>query len=112
MGQASGEALRVGGIGGGKHGGPGGHALVGQAEVHVVRGEQAKTAVMVLGVVPREEDVAVGPDVLNRAEPVRERRPVLQRLELRFGEWVVVGDVRAAMRLRDPQVGEQERDGL
>ena len=33
--------------------------------------QQPKTAVMVLGVVPGEEDVAVGPDVLDRAEPVR-----------------------------------------
>jgi hypothetical protein len=97
--EAAREALRVAGIGGGEHGGPGGHTLVGQAEVHVVRGEQAKTAVMVFDVVPREEDVAVGADILDRAEPFRERRPILRRLELRFREWVVVGDVGAASRL-------------
>src|SRR5437879_13803475 len=33
---------------------------------------------MVLGVVPREEDVAVGPRVLDRAEALRGRRPVLE----------------------------------
>jgi hypothetical protein len=86
--------------------------LLGQAVMHVGGRQQPKTAVMVLDVVPGEEDVAVGADVLDRAEPVRERRPVLQRLELRLRERVVVGDVGAAMRLRDPQVGEQERDGL
>lgn len=78
------------GIGGGKHGRPGRHALVGQAEVHVVRGEQAKTAVMVFDVVPAEEDVAVGADILDRAEPRWEVRPALQRLELRLRR-VVVG---------------------
>jgi hypothetical protein len=70
--------------------------------MHVVGRQQSKTAVMVLGVVPREKDVAVGPDVLDRAEPLWEGGPVLQRLELRFGEWVVVGDVKTAMGLHDP----------
>ena len=46
------EALWVGGVGGGEHGGPGGHALVGQAKVHIVRSEQAQAAVMVFDVVP------------------------------------------------------------
>src|SRR5712692_5354290 len=68
--------------------------------MHVGGRQQAKTAVMVLGVVPREEDVAVGPGVLDRAEPVRERRSVLQRLELRFGERVVVAATSAAERHR------------
>jgi hypothetical protein len=80
--------------------------------MHIVGRQQPKSAVMVLGVVPREEVVAVGAGVLDGAEPPWEGGPVLQRLELRFGEWVVVGDVGAAMRLRDPQVGEQQRDGL
>jgi len=67
---------------------------------------------MVLGVVPREENVAVGAGVLDRAEPFRERRPVLQRLELRFGEWVVVGNVGAAMRLRDPRSASRNATGF
>ena len=58
--EAAREAFRVDGIGGGEHGRPGRHALLGQAEVHVVRGEQAKTAVMMCDVVPGEKDVAVG----------------------------------------------------
>src|SRR5438552_1237016 len=36
--------------------------------------------------VPGEEDVGVSPSILDRAEPPRERRAVLQRLELRLGE--------------------------
>ena len=67
---------------------------------------------MVLGVVPGEEDVAVGAGVLDRAEARREVRPVLQRLELRLGERVVVGDVRPAVGLGDAQVGQQQRHGL
>ena len=74
------------GIDGGEHGRPGRDALLGQAEVHVVRGEQAKTAVMMGDVVPGEKDVAVGADTLDRAEPRREVRPVLQGLEFRFRE--------------------------
>jgi hypothetical protein len=96
----------VGGIGGGEHDGPGGHPLVGQAEVHVVRGEQAKTAVMVFDVVPREEDVALGPDILEGAEPLWEVGPVLEGLELSLGKGAVVGDMRPAVGLRHTEVGE------
>ena len=92
LGKATGEAFGVDGVGGGEHGRSGRHALVGQAKVHVVGGEQAQTAVMVFDVVPREEDVAVGPGVLDRPDPHREVRAVLQRLELRFREGVVVGE--------------------
>ena len=60
MGQTGGETLRVNGIGGGEHGRPGRHLLVGQAKVHVMRGEQAQAAVMMCDVVPREENVAMG----------------------------------------------------
>jgi hypothetical protein len=67
---------------------------------------------MVFGVVPREEDVAVSAGVLDGAKPHRERRAVFQCLELRFLERVVVGDMRPAVGLGDPQVGEQEGDGL
>jgi len=34
--------------------------------VHVTGGQQAKAGVMVLGVVPGEEDVTVGPGILKR----------------------------------------------
>jgi hypothetical protein len=72
------------------------HPLLGQDVMHVGRRQQAKARMMVLGVVPGEEDVTVTADVLDGAKPFRERRPVVQRLELRFGEWIVVGDVGPA----------------
>ena len=81
--------LGVGRIGRGEHAGALGHALLGQAEVHVVGREQAEAAVVMFGVVPGEEVLAVGTRVLDRAEAVRERRPVLERLELRFRKRVV-----------------------
>src|SRR3990172_6716551 len=102
--EAAREALRVCGMGRGEHGGRRGHALLGEAVVHIMGRQQSQAAVMMFDVVPGEEDVAVGAGVLDRAEPRRESRPVLQRLELRLRERVVVGDVRAGMGLRDPQV--------
>ena len=78
--------------------------LLGQAVMHVNGRQQAEAGMMVLSVVPGEEALAVRSGVLNRAEPLREVRAVLQRLELRLRERVVVGDVGAAMRPRDPQV--------
>src|SRR5215467_7321678 len=67
---------------------------------------------MMLGVVPEEERVAVHPGILNRAETRRECRAILERLELRFREWVVVRDMRPGVGLRHAEVGEQEGDGL
>ena len=65
--------------------------------------QKTEAGVMMLGVVPGEEDVAVGPSVLDRAESVGELRPVLQRLELGLRERVVVGHVRPGVRLGDPR---------
>ena len=61
-------------IGRREHGRSRANALLCQAMVHVGRCQQAETQVMVLGVVPRKEDVAVGSGVLNRAESLGERR--------------------------------------
>ena len=72
------------GMGGGEHTGSRGNALLGQAVVHISGRQQAEPRVMVLCVVPGEEDVAVRPGVLDRAETCRERWAVLERLELRF----------------------------
>jgi hypothetical protein len=82
VGRPGGESFRMGRVGRGEHGRPRRDALLGQSVMHVVGRQQSKTAVMVLGVVPREEDVAVGAGVLDRAEARREVRAVLQRLEL------------------------------
>src|SRR5262249_8179165 len=82
--RAGGEALRVRGVGRGEHSCARGEALRGPAVVDVGRRQQPKADVMMLGVVPGEEDMAVSPCVLDRAEARRERRAVLERLELRF----------------------------
>jgi hypothetical protein len=66
MGQAGGESLRMRGVGRGKHSRSRRYPLLGQAAMHVVGRQQPETAVMVLGVVPGEEDVAVGAAVLDR----------------------------------------------
>ena len=50
----------------GEHGRSCRNSLRGQAMVHVTGGQQAKAGVMVLGVVPGEEDVTVGPGILKR----------------------------------------------
>ena len=89
----AGEAFGVRGVGRGEHGRARRDALVGVAMVHVVGRQQAEAAVPVLGVVPGEERVAVGAGIVDRAEALREVRPVLQGLELRLREGVVVGDV-------------------
>ncbi len=83
------------GVGGVEHAG----ALLagdgGGAVVHVGGCVQAQPGVAMLVVVPAEEELAVPTGGLDRVEPVGEVWPVLQRLELRFAERVVVGDVRA-----------------
>jgi len=70
--------------------------------------EQPETAMVMFGIVSGEEDVPVGPRVLDRAEPAQERQPVLEGLELRLRERVVVGHVGARMRLAHAQIGQQE----
>ena len=56
--------------------------------------------------------LAVGAGVLDAAEALREVGAVLERLELRLGVGVVVGDVRPAVGLGDAQIGEQGGDRL
>ena len=71
-------------MGPGEHGRPRSNARLGQPVTHVKRCQQTKAGMMVLGVVPGEEDMTVCPRVLDRAETLREIRPVLERLELRL----------------------------
>jgi hypothetical protein len=46
------------------------------------------------------------------AEAIGKLRPVLHRLELRFGERVVVRDVGTAVRFDNTKIGEQQRHRL
>jgi hypothetical protein len=66
----------------------------------------------VLVVVVSEEHLAEGAGAGQGSELARKGRAVLERLELRFAERIVVGDVRAGMALADVQVGKQHGDRL
>ncbi len=66
----------------------------------------------VLGFVPAEERSAVPPSVLDGPEALRKTGLILQGLEVRFGERVVVGGVQPRERLGDPQIRQQQGDGL
>src|SRR6188472_3712677 len=80
--------------------------------VHVGGNVQAQPSMAMFVVVPAEEGLAVPTGGLDRVEPVGEIGPILQCLELRLAERVVVGHVRARVRLGDAEVGEQERHRL
>src|ERR1035437_7253842 len=82
------------------------------AVVDRLRGHKAEARVAVLGVVVREEDAAETSRVLDGPEAVRKLRAVLERLEVRFGERVVVRDVGARVRFGDAEVGEEKRHRL
>ena len=66
----------------------------------------------VLGVVPGQESPAPGAGVLVAAEALRIARHVLQRLELRVGEGVVIGHVWARERALHTQVDVELGQGL
>jgi hypothetical protein len=69
--ETGGEALRVRRVCRGQHGGPGRHSMLSQTVMHVVGRQQTEAGVMVLGVVPGAEDVAVPARVLDRADALR-----------------------------------------
>jgi len=89
-----------------------GIARFGKSMMHVVRSHEPDPGMPMFIIVPSEEIHTVHPGVLDGVEVLREIGPVLHRLELRFRKWVVVGRVRPRMRLRDAQIGQQERHWL
>src|SRR5208282_1605997 len=82
------------------------------AIMHLVRRHQANPRMVMVLIVPIEELTAEASGVLDAAEALWEAWLVLQRLEVAFGERIVVGGVRAVMRTGDAKVGEQEHGGL
>src|SRR5208282_1141208 len=94
-GSSADEALGVCGEGGVEYLGTARERRGGDAVVDVVRGAERERAVTMLAVVPVEETIAVRTCIFDAAEAVGEAGPVLERLESRLGEGVVVGDVRA-----------------
>lgn len=106
------EALRVRGAGGQEHLLLGVTHRGGPPVVHGCRCHQPDASVAMLAVVPGEERLAEDTGVLDRPEPRGELRAVLQRLELGFGERIVVGDLGARMAPRHSEIRQQQRHGL
>ena len=77
-----------------------------------VRRQHGDAAVVMFEVVPVEKTLAMGAGVFQRAEPIGELGPVLHGLELAFREWVVIGDVGAAVRLGHAEIGELQCERL
>src|SRR5450759_2649614 len=71
--------------------------LLGPAVVHLGRSQIGDAGMVVLVVVPGEEPLAEEAPLLDRAEAAGELRAVLQGLELRLREGVVVGHVGPAV---------------
>src|SRR5882724_7036209 len=72
-------------------------ALVNATEVHVRRRQHGESCVMVFVVVPVEEVDEEAACRFDFAESIGKVGPVLHRFEVRFAEWVVIGNVRARM---------------
>jgi len=70
--------------------------------------EQADARVVVLLVVPVKEVEAEGPSVLDRSEPVWKLGLILEGLELALRKGIVIGHMRPPVRLRHPQIRQQE----
>src|SRR3981189_1154753 len=65
-----------------------------------------------LGVVPGKECLAVRPGILDATDAIREVRTIFKRLEVRFGEGIVIANIRLTMSLDDLQIDQQGSDGL
>src|SRR6202049_3732607 len=72
------------------------------------RREQAQPGVTVFVVIPAKKSLRKSPAILNAAETVRELRSIFHGAELAFRIRIVVGDVWAAVRFGDTQVGQQK----
>src|SRR5206468_10413205 len=74
--------------------------------------EKTESGMTVLVVVPGKELLRETSGILKRSKAIRETGPVLQSPEVAFRIRVVIGDMRAAVGLGDPQVGHQKGDGF
>src|SRR5450830_1723596 len=81
--------------------------LLGPAVMDLGRSQISDAGVVVLVVVPGEEPLAEDAPLLDRAEAAGELRAVLQGLELRLRDGVVVGHVGPAVGLFDTQVRQE-----
>src|ERR1700680_3937391 len=93
------EALGMRRVGGGEDVLPMRAHRSGPAEVDNGGREEAEPAVTALVVVPAKKVLPERAAILDRSESFRKLGTVLERLELRFRERIVVGHLRAAVRL-------------
>lgn len=80
--------------------------------MHLLRRHQRDAAMTMFFVIPGEKILAESPTVLNGAKALRKLRTILERSELGFRVWVIIADMRAAVRLGDAQVRQQLGDHL
>ena len=85
---------------------------VGLAVVDLVRRHQPDPGMVMVLVVPGKEASAENFSVLDTAEAFGEPGLILQRLEMAFGERIVVGCVRAVMRSGHTEISQQKYGGL
>ena len=101
------EAFRVSLVCGIEDGLPLGYQSGSKAVMNGGWGQQIEAGVVMPVVIPGEELLAEAAGILNGAKPVGILRPVLQGLEVGFGEWVVVGNMGTAVSLDHAQVGQE-----
>ena len=106
------EALGRRPLGCGEHGGALSLHGGSLAEVHRRRRHVTDAGVVMPVVVPDEEATQVSTRVLYAVEARGEVRPVLERLELRLRERIIVGNPRPRERRRHPEIDERFRGGL
>ena len=80
--------------------------------MHLVRGHEDDSGMVMVLVVPIEETAAEAPGILDATEAFRKSRLIFQRLEVALGERVIVRGVWAIMRSDDAEVAEKQRGGL
>ena len=74
--------------------------------------EECKPRMLMIVIIPSEELLTPGARMDGRAEALRIVRLVLERLELRLGEGVVIADVWAAETPHDTEGAEELREAL
>ena len=74
--------------------------------------QEADRAMTMFVVVPGEEHLPERTAILDRAESLGKLGTVLERLEVRFREGVIVGNMRAAVGFRHAEIGQEQRDWL
>lgn len=76
------------------------------------RCQQADATMVVVVVIPIEEGLTETASIFHRTKELGKLGLVLEGLELRFGEGIVIGDIRTRVGLSHPSIREQEGNGF